>query len=39
MIAVDLSKQNELEANPKENQQIKFTAHLDRTDNTRIYSP
>ena len=36
MIAVDLSKQNDLEANPRKNQQIDFTANLDRPDNTRI---
>ena len=37
MIAVDLSKQNELDANPRATQQINFTANLDRADNTRIY--
>ena len=37
MIAVDLSKQNELDANPRATQQINFTANLDRTGNTRIY--
>ena len=37
MIAVDLSKQNKLDANPRATQQINFTANLDRADNTRIY--
>ena len=37
MIAVDLSKQQALDVDPGENQQIKFTATLDRADNTRIY--
>ena len=37
MIAVDISKQNELDANPRATQQINFIANLDRTDNTRIY--
>ena len=37
MIAVDLSKQQALDANPRTNQQINFTANLDRTGNTRIY--
>ena len=37
MTAVDLSKQNELYANPRGNQQINFTANLDRANNTRIY--
>ena len=37
MIAVDLSKQNELDANPKLNQQINFTANLDSAGNTRIF--
>ena len=37
MIAVDLSKQQALDANPKANQQINFTASLDRAANTRIY--
>ena len=36
MIAVDLSKQQELDANPKASQQINFTATLDRARNTRI---
>ena len=37
MIAVDLSKQQELDANPKSNLQINFTANLDRAANTRIF--
>ena len=37
MIAVDLSKQNELDANPRATQQINFIANLDRAGNTRIY--
>ena len=38
MIAVDLSKQQALDADPRAIQQIKFTANLDRASNTRIYS-
>ena len=37
MIAVDLSKQQALDADPSANQQINFTANLHRADNTRIY--
>ena len=37
MIAVDLSKQQALAADPKAIQQINFTANLDRASNTRIY--
>ena len=37
MIAVDLSKQQALNADPKAIQQINFTANLDRAGNTRIY--
>ena len=37
MIAVDLSKQQALDANPKAIQQINFTANLDKTGNTRFY--
>ena len=37
MIAVDLSKQRALDSDPRANQQINFTADLDRTGNTRIY--
>ena len=36
MIAVDLSKQQALDADPKAIQQINFTANLDRA-NTRFY--
>ena len=37
MIAVNLSKQQALDADPKAIQQINFTANLDRAGNTRIY--
>ena len=37
MIAIDLSKQQVLDANPKAIQQINFTANLDRDGNTRFY--
>ena len=37
MIAVDVSKQQALDAEPRAIQQINFTANLDRADNTRIY--
>ena len=37
MIALDLSKQQALDADPKAIQQINFTANLDRAGNTRIY--
>ena len=37
MISVDLSKQQALDADPRANQQINFTANLDRAGNTRIY--
>ena len=37
MIAIDLSKQQALDADPRAIQQINFTANLDRTGNTRIY--
>ena len=37
VIAVDLSKQQALDADPRANQQINFTANLDRAGNTRIY--
>ena len=36
MIAIDLSKTQALDANPKATQQINFTANLDRAGNTRI---
>ena len=37
MIAIDLSKQQALDADPKAIQQINFTANLDRENNTRFY--
>ena len=37
MIAVDLSKQQALDADPKAIQQINFTANLDRAENKRVY--
>ena len=37
MIAVDLSKQQALDSDPRASQQINFTANLDRTGNTRVY--
>ena len=37
MIAVDLSKQQALDADPRAIQQINFTANLDRDENTRFY--
>ena len=37
MIAVELSKQQALDADPKAIQQFNFTANLDRADNTRFY--
>ena len=37
MIAVDLSKQQALDADPRPIQQINFTSNLDRAGNTRIY--
>ena len=37
VIAVDLSKQQALDADPRTNQQINFTANLDRAGNTRMY--
>ena len=36
MIAIDLSKQQALDADPKEIQQINFTANLDRVGNARV---
>ena len=36
MIAIDLSRQNELNADPRAIQQINFTANLDRAGNTTI---
>ena len=37
MIAVDLSKQQALDADPRAIQEISFTVNLDRAGNTRIY--
>ena len=37
MIAVDLSKQQALDSDPRAIQQINFTANLDRAGNTRVY--
>ena len=37
MTAVDLRKQNELDASPRANQKINFTANLGRADKTRIF--
>ena len=37
MIAVDLGKQQALDADPRAVQQINFTANLDRAGNTRVY--
>ena len=37
MIAIDLSKQQALDADPRAIQQINFTANLDRNGNTTIF--
>ena len=37
MIAIDLSKQQALDADPRAIQQINFTANLDRVENTTIF--
>ena len=37
MIAVDLSKQQAVDADPRANHEINFTANLDRAGNARIY--
>ena len=37
MIAVDLSRQNELDADPTAIQQINFTANLNRAGNTTMF--
>ena len=37
MIAIDLSKQQTLHADPRALQQINFTANLDRAGNTRMF--
>ena len=36
MIAIDLSRHNELDADPRAIQQINFAANLDRAGNTTI---
>ena len=37
MIAVDLSKQQALDADPSAIQEINFTANLNRAENTRVH--
>ena len=37
IIAIDLSKQQALDANPKAIEQINFTANLNRAGNIRLY--
>ena len=37
MIAIDLSKQQAPDADPRAIQEINFTANLDRAGNTRIF--
>ena len=37
MISVDLSRKNELDADPRAIQQINFTANLDRAGNTTMF--
>ena len=37
MIAIELSKQQKLDADPKAIQQTNFTTNLDTTGNTRFY--
>ena len=37
MIAINLSKQQALDADPRAIQQINFTANLDRAGDTRFY--
>ena len=37
IVAVDLSKQQALDAEPRAIQQINFTANIDRAGNTRVY--
>ena len=37
MIAIDLSRQNELDADPRAIQQINFTANLERAGNTTLF--
>ena len=37
MIAIDLSKQQTLDADPRASQRINFTANLDRAENTTMF--
>ena len=37
MIAIDLSKQQPFDADPRAIQQINFTENLDRTENTTMF--
>ena len=37
LIAIDLSRQQELAANPRAIQQVNFTANLDKAGNTTIF--
>ena len=37
MVAIDLNRQNELDADPRAIQQINFTANLERAGNTTIF--
>ena len=37
MIAINLTKQEALDADPRAIQKINFTANLDRVGNTRVY--
>ena len=37
MIAIDLSKQQAFDADPRSIQQINFTANLDRVENTTMF--
>ena len=37
MIAIDLSEQQALDADPRAIQQINFIANLDRANNTRVF--
>ena len=37
MIAVDFTKQQALDADPRAIQEINFTANIDRAGNTRVY--
>ena len=37
MITVDLSRQQALDPDPRKNQQINFTANLDRAGDTRVF--